>query len=67
MAVLKDNPFTCFLTLLNHLLSNRTLTLTQGDRLYLFFLDAANELNEANGSEPGLKMNIKGEVEVESV
>jgi hypothetical protein len=29
-------------------------------------LDVANELNEANGSEPGLKMNIKGEVEVES-
>lgn len=32
----------------------------------VFFLAAANELSDANGSEPGLKINIKGEVEDES-
>jgi hypothetical protein len=32
-----------------------------------FFLMAANELKEAKGSEPGLRMKIKGEVDEESV
>jgi hypothetical protein len=27
---------------------------------------AANELNEANGSDPGLRIKIRGEVDVES-
>jgi hypothetical protein len=34
--------------------------------LIFFFLVLAKELNEANGSEPGLKINIKGDVEEES-
>jgi hypothetical protein len=34
--------------------------------LIFFFLEAANELNEANGSDPGLKIKIKGETEFES-
>ena len=32
----------------------------------LFFLLAANELRDANGSEPGLKIKIRGDVQVES-
>ena len=31
-----------------------------------FFLIFAKELKEANGSDPGLKMKISGEVEEES-
>lgn len=31
-----------------------------------FFLDVAKELSDAKGSEPGLRMKIKGEVDVES-
>jgi hypothetical protein len=31
-----------------------------------FFFSPANELNDANGSEPGLKMKISGEVDDES-
>lgn len=31
-----------------------------------FFFDWANELREANGSDPGLRMKIKGETEFES-
>ena len=34
--------------------------------LICLFLVAAKELREANGSEPGLKIKIKGEVDVES-
>lgn len=34
--------------------------------LICFFLLLAKELNEAKGSEPGLKMKISGDVEVES-
>ena len=32
-----------------------------------FFFELAKELNDANGSEPGLRININGEVEEESV
>lgn len=35
--------------------------------LICLFLVVANELKEAKGSEPGLKINISGEVEVESL
>ncbi len=34
--------------------------------LIIFFLDCAKELKEANGSDPGLRMKIKGETELES-
>lgn len=34
--------------------------------IFFFFIDA-NELNEANGSEPGLRMKINGDVDDESV
>jgi hypothetical protein len=34
--------------------------------LIAFFLAAAKELKEANGSDPGLKIKINGDVEEES-
>jgi len=34
--------------------------------LIFFFLIDAKELNDANGSEPGLRMKINGDVEDES-
>ena len=35
--------------------------------LMFFFLADANELKDANGSDPGLNMKIKGDVDDESV